>query len=85
MTRLIARARESYHFRMFLTAHRPKSSCRVAELVDENTRYDVKKFLEMMLSAGANILSPFGYTTERLYGLVVQNQKQGTLIVACAL
>jgi hypothetical protein len=54
-------------------------------LVDENTRYDVKKFLEMMLSAGANILSPFGYTAERLYGLVVQNQKQGTLIVACAL
>jgi DNA polymerase elongation subunit (family B) len=55
---------------------RPNRRVRVAELVDEKTRYDVKKYLELLLSAGANILSPFGYSAEKLYKLVVQNRKQ---------
>jgi len=50
-----------------------------AELVDDNTRYDVKKYLELLLAAGANILSPFGYTSEKLHDLVVRNQKQVAL------
>jgi DNA polymerase-2 len=49
---------------------------RAAELVDENTRYDVRKYLELLLAAGANILSPFGYTSEKLHDLVVRNQRQ---------
>jgi len=52
---------------------------RVAELVDDSTRYDVKKYLELLLAAGANILSPFGYTSEKLYDLVVRNQRQVAL------
>jgi DNA polymerase elongation subunit (family B) len=52
---------------------------KAAELVDENTHYDVKKYLELLLSAGANVLSPFGYTTEKLYGMIVHNEKQVAL------
>jgi len=52
---------------------------KAAELVDENTRYDVKKYLELLLAAGANILSPFGYTSEKLHDLVVRNQRQVAL------
>lgn len=47
---------------------------RAAELVDENTRYDVKKYLELLLAAGSNILSPFGYTSKKLSELVVPQQ-----------
>jgi DNA polymerase elongation subunit (family B) len=50
-----------------------------AALVDEETRYDTDKYLELLISAGANILSPFGYTFEELYRRVVQNQKQTML------
>ena len=50
-----------------------------AALVDEETRYDADKYLELLISAGANILSPFGYTFEELYRRVVQNQKQNML------
>jgi len=35
--------------------------------------------LELLLAAGANILSPFGYTSEKLYDLVVRNQRQVAL------
>jgi len=52
---------------------------RAAELVDENTRYDVKKYLELLLAAGANILSPFGYSAEKLHDLVARNQRQVAL------
>jgi len=52
---------------------------RAAELVDESTRYDLKKYLELLLAAGANILSPFDFTTEKLYDLAVKNQKQVAL------
>jgi len=52
---------------------------RAAELVDENAGYDVKKYLELLLSAGANILSPFGYTCQKLFDLVVRNQRQVAL------
>ena len=52
---------------------------RVAELVDESTHYDVRKYLELLLAASANILSPFGYTPEKIYDLVVRNQKQVAL------
>jgi len=52
---------------------------RAAELVDENAGYDIKKYLELLLSAGANILSPFGYTCQKLFDLVVRNQRQVAL------
>jgi len=52
---------------------------RAAELVDENTGHDVKKYLELLLLAAANILSPFGYTSDKLYDLVVRNQRQVAL------
>lgn len=52
---------------------------RATELVDEKTRYDFKKYLELLLAAGANILTPFGYTAEKLHNLIVRNQKQVVL------
>jgi len=51
---------------------------KAADLADEDTRYDVEKYMEMLLLAGANILSPFGYTVENL-NFVVQNQRQEAL------
>ena len=49
---------------------------KAAELIGTDARYDVKKYLELLLSAAANILSPFGYTHEKLYSLVVYGERQ---------
>jgi len=49
---------------------------RAAELIGTDTRYDVKKYLELLLSAANNILSPFGYTLDKLYSLVLYGEDQ---------
>jgi len=40
---------------------------------------EIKKYLELLLAAGANILSPFDYTAEKLSDLVLRNQRQVAL------
>jgi DNA polymerase elongation subunit (family B) len=55
---------------------KPNRRVKVAELVDDRINYDVRKYLELLLEAGANILSPFGYSVENLYPLIATNQKQ---------
>jgi DNA polymerase elongation subunit (family B) len=39
---------------------------KAAELITDTTRYDAMKYLDLLLSAVANILSPFGYSTKKL-------------------
>jgi DNA polymerase elongation subunit (family B) len=43
---------------------------KIAELVDEDTGYDRSKYNEFLLRAAESILLPFGYTKERLDGLM---------------
>jgi DNA polymerase elongation subunit (family B) len=43
---------------------------KIAELVDEDTGYDRIKYNEFLLRATESILLPFGYTKERLDGLM---------------
>jgi hypothetical protein len=47
-----------------------------AELFDAETRYDIRKYVAMLILAGANILNPFGFTEERLQDQTVHGQKQ---------
>jgi len=55
---------------------RPSKRVKAAELIDVETRFDVEKYVEMLILAGANILSPFGYTQERLRDHIVYGEKQ---------
>lgn len=52
---------------------------KAAELVTEATRYDVKKYVDLLLSAGANILRPFGYTKRKLRDAVLYQEHQSLL------
>ncbi len=58
---------------------RPIKRVKVAELVNVDTRFDVEKYVDMLIMAGANILSPFGYSEEQLKDHVVYGEKQITL------
>jgi DNA polymerase elongation subunit (family B) len=49
---------------------------KAAELVNAETHFDVQKYVDMLILAGANILSPFKYSEERLKDLVVYGEKQ---------
>jgi DNA polymerase elongation subunit (family B) len=42
----------------------------IPELADENTQYDRAKYYEYLLRAAESILLPFGYTKERLDGIM---------------
>jgi len=44
---------------------------KAAELVNAETRFDVEKYVDMLIVAGANILSPFGYTKDALKDQIV--------------
>jgi DNA polymerase elongation subunit (family B) len=46
-----------------------------AQLLNANVHYDSKKYLELLLSSVANILSPFGYATNNLYDLIVHREE----------
>ena len=58
---------------------RPNSRVKVAELVNSDTRFDTEKYVDMLILAGVNILSPFGYTEERLKDETYYGEKQTTL------
>ncbi len=55
---------------------RPSKRVKAAELVNAETRFDAEKYVEMLILAAANILSPFGYTQERLKDHIVQGKRQ---------
>jgi DNA polymerase elongation subunit (family B) len=50
-----------------------------AELVDEETRFDVEKYVDLLILAGVNILSPFGYTEDNLKDQIVYGEQQTVL------
>ena len=54
----------------------PDRRVKAAGLIIEEDRYDRKKYLELLLSATANILNPFSYSLEKLYEVVVAKEKQ---------
>ncbi len=58
---------------------KPNRRVRAAELIDENTNYDLKKYIELLFSAAANILSPFGYKIETVKDLVLYGDRQAIL------
>jgi DNA polymerase elongation subunit (family B) len=58
---------------------KPSKRVKAAELIDGETRFDAKKYAEMLIMAGANILSPFGYTNEALKDQIVYGEKQTML------
>jgi len=52
---------------------------KLAQLIDANTHYDLQKFMNLLFSSAANILGPFGYTTNDLYDLAVNCEGQKPL------
>ena len=50
-----------------------------APLLNASVHYDSRKYMELLLSSAANILSPFGYTTRNLYDLIVHGEEQRSL------
>ncbi len=52
---------------------------KAAELIDAETRFDAEKYVNMLILAGANILSPFTYNEERLKDYVIYGEKQTML------
>jgi hypothetical protein len=53
---------------------------RAAELTNGDTEFDVEKYVDMLILAGANIiLSPFGYTEKGLKDRLVHGEKQVVL------
>jgi len=55
---------------------RASKRVKVAELVNVETRYDVRKYVAMLILAGANILSPFGYNEEGLKDEICYGERQ---------
>jgi len=58
---------------------RANKRVKAAELVNTETRFDAEKYVDMLILAGANILSPFGYTEEALKDQIVYGEKQTVL------
>jgi len=58
---------------------RPNSRVVAAELINDDTPFDIERYRNMLILAGANILSQFGLTEERLRDHIVYGQKQTTL------
>jgi DNA polymerase elongation subunit (family B) len=58
---------------------RSNSRVKVAELVNDDTRFDVEKYVDMLIMAGVNILSPFGCTEEGLKAEICYGEKQTLL------
>ncbi len=59
---------------------------KAAELVNAETRFDAQKYVNMLILAGANILSPFGHTEGALKDQIVYGEKQTVLkpiLTAC--
>jgi DNA polymerase elongation subunit (family B) len=44
------------------------------ELIEKNTNSDTKKYLLLLYTAAANLLSPFGYSTQEIYDSVIGYQ-----------
>ncbi|MBS7621429.1 hypothetical protein KEJ32_04890, partial [Candidatus Bathyarchaeota archaeon] len=54
----------------------PKKRVRAAQLLNTNPRFDVQKYVDMLLEAGETLFSVFGYSMERLRSEVLYGEKQ---------
>ena len=50
-----------------------------AQHVNSKTRYDVKKYLELLFSSAENVLLPFGYSVQKIRDYVLHQEKQTLL------
>jgi len=51
---------------------------KAVELINAKTQFDIK-YLDLLVLAGVNVLSPFGCTEERLKDYIVYEAKQSEL------
>ncbi|UCE44427.1 MAG: hypothetical protein JSV57_02825 [Candidatus Bathyarchaeota archaeon] len=58
---------------------RPNNRVVAAELINDETQYDTKKYMGMLILAGVNILSPLGHTEKGLKDHLVYGEKQVVL------
>jgi len=58
---------------------RASKRVKAAELINAETHFDAEKYVDMLILAGANILSPFGYTEEALKDQILYGEKQMVL------
>jgi len=58
---------------------RASKRVKAAELINPETRFDAEKYVDMLILAGANVLSPFGYTEDALKDQIVYGEKQTML------
>jgi DNA polymerase elongation subunit (family B) len=54
----------------------PSKRVMAAPLITPNQRYDIQKYLEMLLEAGESLLSVFGYDTDRIRREALYSEKQ---------
>ena len=64
---------------------RPNKRVKAAELINAETGFDAEKYVEMLILAATNILSPFGYTEGQLKDYMVYGERQTTLRTCSAL
>ncbi len=57
---------------------RPSKRVKAAELINAETGFDSEKYVEMLILAATNILSPFGYNHEKLKDYIVYGERQTT-------
>ena len=55
------------------------NNMKASGLIDIETRYDVRKYVAILILAGANILNLFGYTEEGLKDEIAYGEKQTVL------
>ncbi len=55
---------------------RLNSRVKIAELVNAETPFDAERYVDMLIRAGANILSPFGYNERMLKNRLVYGERQ---------
>ncbi len=58
---------------------RASKRVKAAELINAETHFDAEKYVDMLILAGANILSPFEYTEEALKDQILYGEKQMVL------
>jgi len=54
----------------------PSKRVIAAPLISPNQRYDIQKYLEMLLEAGESLLSVFGYDADRIRREALYSEKQ---------
>jgi DNA polymerase elongation subunit (family B) len=54
----------------------PNKRVKAAQLLNAKQKYDIAKYLEMLLEAGQTILGPFGYDLDKIRSVAIYGEKQ---------